>query len=273
MRELRFCSGGVACAAWHLSASSEALDTAAGRPCVVMAHGFGGTRDAGLLGYAVGFAAAGLDVVLFDYRGFGASAGSPRQRVAFRHQRADYRAAIAVFLDAPLLLDGPDDGLEPRGLDARHDVAVHLRKPPEGVPGEALVAGAAREALDGLVVEPEVEDRVQHAGHRLAGARADRDQERVAWVAQPLARPLLEPLDGGGHLYVEPRGKRLAGVHVRDACLRRDREAGRNEPGAEDPRHLGDVGALAAQQRAHVARPVGEVVDPAGRHQRRRAHA
>jgi uncharacterized protein len=104
MRDLRFSSGGVACAAWHLSASSEALETAAGRPCVVMAHGFGGTRDAGLLGYAEGFAAAGLDVVLFDYRGFGASAGTPRQRVAFRHQRADYRAAIAAARE----IDGVD---------------------------------------------------------------------------------------------------------------------------------------------------------------------
>ena len=48
-----------------------------GRPCVVMAHGFGGTRDTGLLGYAEGFAAAGLDVFVFDYRGFGASEGTP----------------------------------------------------------------------------------------------------------------------------------------------------------------------------------------------------
>ena len=40
-----------------------------------MAHGFGGTRDTGLLGYAEGFAAAGLDVLLFDYRGFGDSDG------------------------------------------------------------------------------------------------------------------------------------------------------------------------------------------------------
>jgi uncharacterized protein len=94
----------VRCAAWHLSASSTALEAEAGRPCVVMAHGFGGTRDTGLLGYAEGFAAAGLDVVLFDYRGFGDSDGTPRQRVAFRHQRADYHAAIA----AARALDGVD---------------------------------------------------------------------------------------------------------------------------------------------------------------------
>jgi pimeloyl-ACP methyl ester carboxylesterase len=44
---------------------------------LVMAPGFAGTRDTNaLIDYARGFAAAGLDVVLFDYRGFGGSGGS-----------------------------------------------------------------------------------------------------------------------------------------------------------------------------------------------------
>jgi pimeloyl-ACP methyl ester carboxylesterase len=103
-RELTFTSNGVRCAAWHLTATSDAFAGAHGRPCVVMAHGFGGTRDTGLLGYAEGFAAAGLDVVLFDYRGFGDSEGTPRQRVSYRRQRADYHAAIA----AARRLDGVD---------------------------------------------------------------------------------------------------------------------------------------------------------------------
>ena len=104
MREITFTSRGVQCAAWHLTASSSAFATERGRPCVVIGHGFGGTRDTGLLGYAEGFAAAGFDVLVFDYRGFGDSAGSPRQRVSYRRQRADYRAAIA----AARALDGVD---------------------------------------------------------------------------------------------------------------------------------------------------------------------
>ena len=67
-------------------------------------------------------------------------------------------------------------------------------------------------------------------------------------VAQPLVRVLLEPLDGVRHLRVQPLGERLARVHVRDARLRRDREPGGDEVRVEDARHLGDVGALAAQQ-------------------------
>lgn len=99
--EVEFPSDGVRCAGWHLTASVDTYATPAGRPCVVMAHGFGGTRDTGLLAYADGFAAAGLDVLLFDYRGFGDSGGTPRQRVSYRAQRADYRAAIAAARRLP----------------------------------------------------------------------------------------------------------------------------------------------------------------------------
>jgi pimeloyl-ACP methyl ester carboxylesterase len=104
MNKIDFTSRGVRCAAWHLTASADDLTTADGRPCVVMAHGFGGTRDTALLPYAQGFAGAGLDVVLFDYRGFGDSDGEPRQQVSYRRQRDDYRAAVA----AARALDGVD---------------------------------------------------------------------------------------------------------------------------------------------------------------------
>ncbi|MGV0837106.1 alpha/beta hydrolase [Mycolicibacterium thermoresistibile] len=94
--DVTFLSAGTTCAAWHYTGQSAAFETAAGRPCVVMAHGFSGTRDAGLEGYAEGFAAAGLDVLLFDYRGFGGSDGRMRQHIDYRGQRADYHAAIAA---------------------------------------------------------------------------------------------------------------------------------------------------------------------------------
>jgi fermentation-respiration switch protein FrsA (DUF1100 family) len=100
-REVTFLSAGVRCGAWHLQGVDDRFAVAAGRPCVVMAHGFGGTRDTGLLDYAEGFAAAGLDVLVFDYRGFGTSEGAPRQRVSYRRQRADYHAAIAAARALP----------------------------------------------------------------------------------------------------------------------------------------------------------------------------
>ncbi|BBX70802.1 alpha/beta hydrolase [Mycolicibacterium psychrotolerans] len=65
-----------------------------GRPCVVMAHGFTATRDDGLPPYAEAFCAAGYVVVVFDYRGFGASTGQPRQLLDIGMQRADYHTVV-----------------------------------------------------------------------------------------------------------------------------------------------------------------------------------
>ena len=64
-------------------------------PCIVMAHGFSATRSDRLPAYAEHFAAAGFGVVLFDYRGFGDSAGEPRQVISIRRQQQDYEAVIA----------------------------------------------------------------------------------------------------------------------------------------------------------------------------------
>jgi uncharacterized protein len=95
MDDVFFASGGERCAAWRLTGEGDAFARDGGRPCVVMAHGFGHTRDSGLLPYAEAFAAAGLDAVVFDYRTFGASSGEPRQLVDWRRHREDYAAAIA----------------------------------------------------------------------------------------------------------------------------------------------------------------------------------
>jgi pimeloyl-ACP methyl ester carboxylesterase len=73
-------------------------------PCVVMAHGYSGTREDGLPGYAEAFRDAGFVVVLFDYRHFGASTGEPRQLLHIARQLGDYRAVIGWARD----LDGVD---------------------------------------------------------------------------------------------------------------------------------------------------------------------
>jgi pimeloyl-ACP methyl ester carboxylesterase len=93
--DVTFPSQGETCAAWHLVGQGDELSGERGRPCVVMAHGVGGTRDSGLLPYAEAFAEAGMDVVLFDYRCFGDSTGEPRQLGYPSRHRDDYRAAVA----------------------------------------------------------------------------------------------------------------------------------------------------------------------------------
>ena len=71
------------------------------RPCVVLAHGLGGTADSGLMPFAEAFAEAGYAALVFDYRGFGRSEGGPRQVVSPARQQDDYRAAIAAAAQQP----------------------------------------------------------------------------------------------------------------------------------------------------------------------------
>ncbi len=102
--DFEFDSHGTTCRAWFYAAQHEGRMDARGVPCIVMAHGLGGTRDAGLAPYAAAFAEAGFAVLLFDYRYFGASDGQPRQLLKVSAQQADWRAAIK----AARAVDGVD---------------------------------------------------------------------------------------------------------------------------------------------------------------------
>lgn len=152
--DLSLTSHGDTLAAWHYRAETDAWTTAAGRPCVVMAHGFGATKDAGLTPFAERFAAAGADVVVFDYRGFGTSGGSPRQNVDHRRHRDDYRSVVAQVR----ALDGIDPDrivLWGSSYSGGHVVAVAAGDPRVA----AVVAQGA--AMDGLAAVVEI---VKYAG-------------------------------------------------------------------------------------------------------------
>lgn len=74
-------------------------------PVVIMAHGFGGERSFRLPAFAEVFAAHGLAVLLFDYRGFGDSEGQPRGLVDHRRHLEDYAAAVSWARQC-LVVDG-----------------------------------------------------------------------------------------------------------------------------------------------------------------------
>jgi pimeloyl-ACP methyl ester carboxylesterase len=121
--DVEFTSGGGRCAAWLYRPESTTAS-----PCVVMAHGFSGVREQRLDAYAERFAAAGLAVLLFDYRHFGASSGEPRQLLDIRLQLQDWEAAIA----AARALPGVDAGriaLFGTSLSGGHVQAVAARDP------------------------------------------------------------------------------------------------------------------------------------------------
>ena len=60
-----------------------------------MAHGFAAIRALRLGAYAARFAEAGYAVLVFDYRGWGDSAGEPRRVLDIGAQQQDWRAGVA----------------------------------------------------------------------------------------------------------------------------------------------------------------------------------
>lgn len=63
-------------------------------PAIVMAHGFGLTKEAYIDKYAEKFAENGFVVILFDYRNVGESDGLPRQEINPFKQIDDYKNSI-----------------------------------------------------------------------------------------------------------------------------------------------------------------------------------
>jgi fermentation-respiration switch protein FrsA (DUF1100 family) len=90
-RDVSFDIKGTSLSAWLYLPE----DLSAPVPCVVMGHGFGGTKDMLLESYALRFREAGLAALTFDYRHFGDSEGEPRQLAWIPYQLQDYAAAIA----------------------------------------------------------------------------------------------------------------------------------------------------------------------------------
>ena len=95
-QEMTFESGGVRCSGWHFPGTGDRVRRRFRTP----GRGDGprirrnqGLRSASRSPSAS--QAAGLDVLAFDYRGFGASEGIPRQTISIERQIEDYQAAIA----------------------------------------------------------------------------------------------------------------------------------------------------------------------------------
>ncbi|MEN6473514.1 MAG: alpha/beta fold hydrolase [Syntrophaceae bacterium] len=87
--EIDFKSRGERCAAWLYLP-----DGIAKPPVVVMAHGLGAERSFRLPAYAERFASKGLAALVFDYRSFGDSAGTPRNLISPRRHLQDWRSAL-----------------------------------------------------------------------------------------------------------------------------------------------------------------------------------
>jgi pimeloyl-ACP methyl ester carboxylesterase len=179
--EQTFVSGGVECAAWHFTGEGDALATDAGRPVVVMAHGLAGTMDSGLQPFAEALAAAGLDVLAFDYRGFGASEGTPRQTVSMAGQLEDYRAAMAAAARLP--------GVDPQRLVLW---GVSLAG------GHVISAAAGRGDVAAVVALTPLVDGLAAGRHALTNhTKAEMLRSTVAGFRSKVGKPVMMPVVAG----------------------------------------------------------------------------
>ena len=146
--------------------------------------------------------------------------------------------------------------LEQVGVDAHDDVGEHLDKAAIAVPGKARVLRLSDEALDGIVVEAQVEYRVHHAGHGERSARAHRHEQRVMGVAELLATAGLEVGLGGNDLVECALRPNIAGTGVLNAGLAGNGKATGDRQA--DTAHLGKVSALAAKHKVHGLVALGD---------------
>ena len=240
MRELTFTSAGVECAAWHLPAAGDRLaGERAGRASSWrMASAGRATRLCSP--FAEGFAEAGLDVLLFDYRGFGASDGHaapadllppPARRLPRRDRR---RAAHRRRRPERIVLWGTS-------YSGGHVIAVAAADP-----GVAAVISMTP-ATDGLAALRAI---VRHGGPRriasLVGQRPPRRSARGDGARRTSCRSPARPVRGD-----DRRGRRRRG-------LRRDRRSDLAQRGLRPVgprRRLQPPGPLRASAELPAARP------------------
>ena len=215
--DVTFPSHGERCAAWHLTGEGDAFAREGGRPCVVMAHGFGCTKDSGLLPFAESFAEAGLDVLLFDYRGFGESSGEPRQFAWPPRHRQDYAAAVEFARGL--------DGVDPERIvlwgtswSGGHVVYIAADDP--------RIAAVISQTpdLDGLATLRQI-GRYAGLGQQLKLTRLGiRDAVRMARDEEPLMIPAVGPPGTLGGLTTEdsdPGMRAIAGPTWRNEVTAR----------------------------------------------------
>jgi fermentation-respiration switch protein FrsA (DUF1100 family) len=167
-RDVMFKSGETFVAAWLFLPKTAA--PGAGVPAVAMAHGLGAVKEMYLEPFARRFAEAGIAALVFDYRGFGASGGEPRQRISPRDQMEDYRNAL-TWLSLQPEIDADHLGVWGSSFSGGHviQVAAHDSRVKAVVSqvgamdvGQIIQMVAGPETLAGLQ-QLTVQERIRHA--------------------------------------------------------------------------------------------------------------
>ncbi len=149
------------------------------------------------------------------------------------------------------------------GFYFHYNASIHLKETAVGVPGELCIAGLLGKCFNDFVVNPEIEDGVHHAGHRLTRPGANGEEKRILEIPKFLPHGLFDlgniRLDFG----IQSLGILLTVIVVVGANFRRDGETSRN--GNSDTAHFGEVCTFTPKESFHrsisVALSCAEVID------------
>ncbi len=143
-------------------------------------------------------------------------------------------------------------------VHVQYNIGVHLDETPIGVVGKALIATLSNDALNGVVIETEVEDCIHHSRHRGASTGTHRNQQWVLRVTKFFIHQLLDLSQILIDLILQT--SRVVAVVLVElgADFRGKGETGRNRQA--DTGHFRQVGTLATQQIFHVTAPFGFAV-------------
>lgn len=194
-----FQSAGVTCAGWFYSA--DAAEPAA---TVVMAHGLAGVKEMRLGAYAARFAEAGYHVLVFDYRHFGESEGTPRQLLDIGKQQQDWVAAVNYARSRPEV-DGRRIALWGSSLSGGHVLAVADR-----VGARAVISQVPH--VDGLASVRALgpAQALRLTGHGLVDAACGltgRAPHYVPASGAPGTLALMTAPEAAGYLELVPTGQ------------------------------------------------------------------
>ena len=153
------------------------------------------------------------------------------------------------------VLEVLEDVLERAVIDTQNDIAVHLNKAAITVEREAGIARQRGQPFNGFVVQPEIKDGVHHSGHRGTRTGPDRDQQRPLFIAETAGDRFADRVECLHHVGSQRVGQFVSGSEERFANVRRDRESGRHRK--PEPRHLREIGTLAAEKFRHAGAALG----------------
>ena len=157
---------------------------------------------------------------------------------------------INVILSAHFLLAAVKDLIEFGLRDFHYDVTEHLNETSVAVVSKTLVAGLGSQALYGIVIQSQVQNRVHHSRHGNRCAGTNGNQKRILDISELLTHYLFQFIQVFIHFPNDFIVQHAALVQIILAGIGRNSKSERYRQA--DFCHLCQIGTFTSQKVSHV---------------------